>query len=189
MLIREIRVSSFASFRFRRSCQRGEFVLPNEVAIIIQPDNLGEMEGQLPILLIEDDDSDAILFQRAARKNNIGNPIQWVRNGQDAIAYLERSGEYASMATQPKPISIILDLKMPVLNGFEFLEWISQQPQLRKIPILVLSASNFESDRLRALNLGATGYMIKSVNFFELNEIATTIREYWKKHVEPKDSV
>jgi CheY-like chemotaxis protein len=144
------------------------------------------MADQHPILLIEDDDADAILFQRAARKNNITNPVQWVRNGEEAIHYLTREGEYSGLAVQLAPVSIVLDLKMPRVNGFEFLEWLSTHAEFRSVPVLVLSASNFESDKLRAMELGATSFVVKSVNFTEVNSLVQTIGEYWAHCVRPK---
>src|SRR3989442_15963748 len=85
------------------------------------------------ILLVEDDSNDVLLMQRAFRKANLTNPLQVARDGQEAIEYLSHEANFADVTRYPPPILVILDLKMPRKDGFETLEWLRQQPRLKRI--------------------------------------------------------
>jgi CheY-like chemotaxis protein len=113
------------------------------------------------ILLAEDDDNDIFFMQRALKKAEVHFPLQVVTNGQEAIDYLGGTGKFADRAQYPLPSVMLLDLKMPFLDGFEVLSWIGSQPSLKEIPVLVLTSSAEERDRQKATELGAKGYFVK----------------------------
>ena len=131
------------------------------------------------ILIVEDDPNDIILIQRAFERADINNPVQVVENGEDAIAYLAGEGSYSDREQFPLPLLILLDLKLPRKSGHEVLESAQQQPDLKRIPIVVLSSSQQTSDIERAYDLGANSYLIKPVAFDNLLEMIKTIYLYW----------
>jgi CheY-like chemotaxis protein len=115
-----------------------------------------------PVLLAEDEEFDVLLMQRAFRKAEVRNDLIVVRNGRETIDYLEGQGNYAQRQDFPEPYLLLLDLKLPVLDGFQVLEWIWERPRWRDgLPVIVLTGSGQESDRKRAVDLGAHGYLIK----------------------------
>jgi CheY-like chemotaxis protein len=115
-----------------------------------------------PVLLAEDEEFDVVLMQRAFRRAEVRNDLIVVRDGREAVAYLEGQGKYAQRQDYPEPYLLLLDLKLPVMDGFEVLEWIQERPRWRDgLPVIVLTGSGQESDRKRALDLGAHGYLIK----------------------------
>src|SRR5688572_26902506 len=99
------------------------------------------MTDQAVILLAEDRDDDVVLVRRSFAKAFITNPLQVVRNGEEAIEYLSGEGQYANRAEYPLPALVLLDLKMPGKDGFEVIKWIRQQPGLNTLPIVVLTSS------------------------------------------------
>ena len=113
------------------------------------------------ILLIEDEDDDVFIMQRALRLGQIGNPLQVVRDGQQALDYLSGTGVYANRAQYPLPFLIFLDLKLPYVSGFEVLSWMRQQPALAGIVVVVLSGSAEARDQERTYALGARSYLVK----------------------------
>lgn len=113
------------------------------------------------ILLAEDDDNDIFFMQRALRKAEVNFPLHVVTNGQEAIDYLGGAGKFADRTQHPLPSIMLLDLKMPFLDGFEVLSWINSQSSLKEIPVLVLTSSAEERDRQKATELGAKGYFVK----------------------------
>jgi CheY-like chemotaxis protein len=125
------------------------------------------------ILLVEDDENDILLIQRAFHKADVVNPLVVVRDGEEAIAYL------ANLDGNPVPILILLDLKLPRKNGFEVLEWLRAQPGLKRLPVVVLTSSNQMPDIQRAYDLGANSYLVKPVTFEGLLEMAKVLKFYW----------
>ena len=99
-----------------------------------------------PILLVEDDENDVMLLQRAFRRAAIVNPLQVVRHGDDAVAYIEGTGEFADRQQHPLPVLMLLDLKLPRRTGLEVLQWVKERQGLKKIPIIVLSSSKNDDD-------------------------------------------
>ena len=113
------------------------------------------------ILLAEDDENDVFFMRRALQKAEIGLPLQVVRDGQQAIDYLNGEGEFGDRGRHPLPSIILLDLKMPFLNGFEVLSWVGSQVSLNEIPVVILTSSAEERDRRKAAELGAKAYFVK----------------------------
>jgi CheY-like chemotaxis protein len=131
------------------------------------------------ILIAEDDENDVFFLERAFKQAQIANPIQRVRDGEDAIAYLQGAGAYADRDQFPLPHLMLLDLKMPRKNGFDVITWVRQQPALKRLPIVVLTSSREDPDVNRAYELGANTYLVKPVKFEGLVEMMKTLNLYW----------
>lgn len=128
------------------------------------------MNSCAPILHVEDDPNDVLLFDLALRRKKAGMPVHSVGDGQEALKYLEGSGAYADRARFPMPGLIILDLKLPGISGFDLLEWMRAQPAYKRIPVFVLSSSFLAQDRARAEALGADRYFVKRHDFLDIAE-------------------
>ena len=105
--------------------------------------------------------------------------MDFVKDGQEAIDYLQAKPSVANVTSPPFPTLLILDLNMPRLNGFEVLKWIRQQPGLQRLPVVILSSSGLEQDKQRAYALGADGYAIKPSEPSEMIKLAKCLQEYW----------
>jgi CheY-like chemotaxis protein len=136
------------------------------------------VESQV-ILLADDSDDDIRLIRRAFQKANILNPLQVVRNGDEALAYLQGDGEYANRAEYPLPSLLLLDLKMPRRNGFEVLSWVRAQPGLSGLRIVVLTGSDEMRDVNLAYQLGANSFLVKPVEFERFVAILQALQGYW----------
>jgi CheY-like chemotaxis protein len=138
------------------------------------------------VILIADDDEDAVcLLQNAFELAKVSNPRRVVQDGKEAIDYLSGHGIYADREKYPWPGLMLLDLKMPIRDGFAVLDWCRQQKQRTEFPIVVMTSSNQETDIQRAMALGATAYQIKPVSFAYLVEAARELQERWLKPQEP----
>jgi CheY-like chemotaxis protein len=127
----------------------------------------------LNILLVEDDEVDVMNVQRAFKRNNILNPLWVAGNGLQALQML-RSNEV------PKDHRLILlDLNMPKMNGIEFLRELRADPQLRSLPVVVLTTSRDERDRVEAYDLNVAGYLVKPVSFPEFADLMAALNKYW----------
>jgi CheY-like chemotaxis protein len=117
------------------------------------------------VLYAEDDLNDVTLMELVVSR--CGRPIQLfvVRDGSQAIAYLQRDGKYSQPASSPRPALVLLDVKMPKLNGMEVLEWIRRQPSLADVPVVMISSSMQDIDVLRSYELGANAYIGKPAGF------------------------
>jgi CheY-like chemotaxis protein len=131
------------------------------------------------ILIVEDQENDIVLITRAFRAAGIPNPIQAVRSGEEAVAYLSGEGKFANRAEYPLPRIVLLDLRMPGMDGYEVLEWIRQQEGIRGLPVIVLTSSNLISDVNRAYQLGANSFFVKDVDFKNTIALVTTLKRYW----------
>ena len=131
------------------------------------------------ILLVEDDPNDVLLIQRAFQRNHVANPLQVVRDGEEALAYLSGAGTFTDRERHPLPVLMLMDLKMPRKSGLEVLEWVRQQPGLKRLPIVVLTSSNQSPDINRAYELGANSYLVKPAGFDSLLELVKNLDVYW----------
>jgi len=132
------------------------------------------------VLLVEDDLNDIFIAKRAFKKANIPTPLQVVTDGQEAISYLRGDGKYADRDAFPLPKLVVMDIRMPRRTGFEVLEWVKNGDRLlRRIPVVIVSASENPADINRAYELGANAYMVKPMNFREVEHLFETITHYW----------
>jgi len=131
------------------------------------------------ILLVEDLEDDILLIRRAFSKTGLTNPLYVVRNGEEAIAYLMGETPFTNRSEYPLPDLILLDLKMPKVDGFETLTWIRQQPGVRNIPVIVLTSSEELRDVNRAYSLGANSFLVKRMDFEDSTQLFRTIHEFW----------
>ena len=131
------------------------------------------------VLLVEDDPDHVLLIQRAFGKANLVNPLRVVRDGEDAVAYLAGTGPYSDRSRHPLPSLILLDLKLPRKSGLEVLAWLRGEPQVKFIPVVVLSSSSEGPDVEKAYALGVNSYLVKPVNFGDLLEMVKSIGMYW----------
>ena len=131
------------------------------------------------ILLVEDNRDDELLTLRAFSKNKIANPIAVVRDGQEALEYLFATGSYSKRCSEDLPVIILLDLKLPKLDGHEVLRVIREDERTRLIPVIILTTSIEEEDIIRSYALGANSYIRKPVDFTEFVEAVRTLGTYW----------
>jgi CheY-like chemotaxis protein len=130
------------------------------------------MLSSKPILLIEDDDVDVMTVNRALQDSKVTNQVVSLGNGEEAIEYLRNENSV-------KPNIILLDLNMPKMDGTEFLRIVKADKELKKIPVVILTTSNSERDVVEAFELGAAGYMVKSVDYEKFVETIRAIDQYW----------
>lgn len=133
------------------------------------------------VLLVEDDSNDILLIQRAFRQANLTNPMRIVEDGDQAVEYLSGQGDYSDRDKYPLPAIILLDLKLPRRSGLEVLEWIRQQPIVKRIPVVVLTCSRESADIDLAYDLGVNSYLVKPVRFQSLMGMVETIDTYWMR--------
>ncbi len=136
------------------------------------------------ILIAEDDPEDRMLAKDALEENRLVNQVQFVEDGERLMDYLYNRGEFADVNTFPKPGLILLDLNMPKKDGREALREIKSDPQLKLIPIVILTTSKAEEDIVRSYNLGVNSFITKPVTFDSLVEIMRTLSKYWFEIVE-----
>jgi CheY-like chemotaxis protein len=139
----------------------------------------------LHFLLVEDDDDHATILIRTLRQNRISNTVDRVADGADALTYLRREGPYA---TKPRPDVVLLDLKLPGVDGHDVLATMKADPDLRAIPVVVLTTSDAEFDRTRAYDLHANSYLVKPVDFERFRQMANELSLYWGVWNEPVPS-
>lgn len=137
--------------------------------------NLNEVE----ILLVEDNPNDAEMALRALKKNNIGNSILWVKDGEEALDYLYKRGEFSDRETNNLPKIILLDLKLPKVDGKEVLEIVKKDPEKKVIPVIVLTSSKEETDIVESYKLGVNSYIVKPVEFDKFVDAVNNIGLYW----------
>lgn len=124
------------------------------------------------ILLVEDDQIDAKTVQRALRELHVLNPLVHVENGEEALAYLRNPAN-------DRPCLILLDLNMPIMGGIEFLQAAKADAALRRYPVVVLTTSEEQQDKVNSFNLGVAGYMRKPVDYRQFVETIRSIDAYW----------
>ena len=147
------------------------------------------MSDNAVILIVEDREDDIILMRRAFEKASLINPIQIVRNGEEAVAYLKGEGTFANRAEYPLPSLVLLDLKLPGMDGFEVLSWIRRQEGICGLPVVVLTSSSQIRDVNRAYALGANSFFVKEFDFRENVNLSNLIKQYWvHKAMKPETS-
>lgn len=137
----------------------------------------------ITILIADDDPEDRMLAEEALRESRLVNDIRFVDDGEDLLEYLQNRGKYAG-ADNPQPDMILLDLNMPRMDGREALKVIKSDPELRRIPVIVLTTSKAEEDIYRTYDLGVNSFIIKPVTFDSLVNIMKVLGAYWFEIVE-----
>ena len=137
------------------------------------------MLDDVPILLAEDDLNDLLLMQRALDRAGLCNPVFPVRDGREIVQYLEGSGEFSQRDKHPLPGLLLLDLKMPVMDGWDVLTWLRAHPQFSTLPVVVLTSSQQEEDVKKTRELGAFDYRIKPHAFEDLVRLLEDVRKCW----------
>ena len=122
------------------------------------------MNEQQTILMVDDSKDNLFLMRDALQSAKCENPLQEVYNGEQAIAYLKGEGAYIDRLKFPLPVLMLLDLNMPKANGFEVLAWVRSQPKLKRLAIIIVTASMRDTDADRAFDLGATGFLVKPID-------------------------
>ena len=130
------------------------------------------MQNSKPILLVEDDNVDVMTVKRALKDLKVSNQLVPISNGEEAIEYLKKENT-------TKPCFVLLDLNMPKMNGAEFLKTVKADKTLKKIPVVILTTSNSEQDVIESFELGAAGFMVKSVDYEKFVETIQAIERYW----------
>ena len=137
------------------------------------------------ILLVEDNLQDLRLTQRALKKANLANHIHVARDGQEALEFIFCEGEYAGRKIENAPKVILLDLKLPKVDGKEVLERIKSDPRTKMIPVVVLTSSKELCDVVESYNLGVNSYIVKPVNFEGFAAAVRQLGMYWLLHNQP----
>ncbi len=133
----------------------------------------------LTILLVEDNEPHAELVIRSFGDHNVANPIRVVQDGEAALDYLFQRGEYGDHEKFPRPNVILLDLRLPKIDGLDVLREVKTQPQLRDIPVVVLTTSEAETDIARAYEYHANSYIVKPVDFGMFTKLMRDLGFYW----------
>ncbi len=137
------------------------------------------MKEIIEILLVEDNPSDVKLAMRAFEKNNLANKVQVLRDGEEALEYLFGTGRYAGKTDRVRPKVILLDLKLPIIDGHEVLKRIKSDPQTQMIPVVVMTSSTYEKDLVESYQLGVNSYVQKPVDFEQFIEAVRQLGLYW----------
>ena len=146
------------------------------------------MKNPSHILLIEDNRMDVELTLDAFKEARLANTIHVANNGQEGLEYMFGRGEYADRQKYPLPHLVLLDLKMPRVDGFEVLRQIKSAPLIKRIPVIILTSSKEEGDRALSYDSGANSYLVKPVSFEGFAEVIKSINGYWLLlNVEPPD--
>jgi CheY-like chemotaxis protein len=135
-------------------------------------------ERVINILLVEDDEVDIMNVKRAFRRNKITNPLYTAGDGLEALDMLRGQGHNASTIPHDRRI-ILLDINMPKMNGIEFLHELRQDPELAHTPVVVLTTSDEDQDRIEAYKLNVAGYILKPVTFSSFAEVMAALNHYW----------
>ena len=140
--------------------------------------------GRPTLLIVEDSEDDIFFVQRIFQQIGARCDLQFARDGIEAIDYLSGKGRFSDRGAYPLPTVILMDLKMPRMNGFEVLEWMQKQPEIKLIPTVVVTSSTLQEDVTRAYRLGANAVMNKPVDKDSLTQMLKTFHVYWTDYVE-----
>ncbi|MBI1943731.1 MAG: response regulator [Betaproteobacteria bacterium] len=133
----------------------------------------------IEILLVEDNPKDAEMTLRALRSHNLGNRVFWVKDGAEALDFIFCRGVYASRDAARPPKLVLLDLKMPKVDGIEVLRQVKADERMRAIPVVVMTSSNEERDVTESYRLGVNSYIVKPIDFAAFLEVVAKIGLYW----------
>ena len=133
----------------------------------------------LSILLVEDNEDHAELIKRSLAQNRVANRIFWVADGEKALHYLFREGEYKDPKNSPRPNLILLDLRLPRVDGLEVLGRIKGTTDLQRIPVVILTSSSAENDIVKSYDAHANSYIVKPVDFVKFNQLMDDLGFYW----------
>ena len=139
--------------------------------------------ARITLLMADDDPADCLLTEKAFRKAEVTSPLHVVHDGAELMDYLKRRGKYADPEDAPRPSLILLDLNMPKVNGREFLEQLGNEPELRSIPVVILTTSDEERDIASSYELGANAYMVKPAAFDDMVSVARIVKAHWLEAV------
>jgi two-component system response regulator len=133
----------------------------------------------IEILLVEDNPDDAELAISSLKKNNLANKVHLVEDGEEALAFLFAKGEYSERNIEEKPKLILLDLKLPKIDGMEVLQMIKSDEKMKTIPVVILTSSREESDIIRSYKIGVNSYIVKPVDFEKFTKSVSDLGLYW----------
>jgi CheY-like chemotaxis protein len=133
----------------------------------------------LPILLAEDNEDDVFLMQRAFKKARLNNPLRVVPDGEQTLAYLKGEGVYGDRKKYPYPSLLLLDIKMPGMNGLEVLSAVRKDPSLKRLVVIFLTSSNQQRDIKEAFDLNANSYLVKPAGTDGMTSVLETLKQYW----------
>lgn len=137
------------------------------------------MLNNVPILLAEDNENDIFLMGRAFDRASIPNPLFVVHNGQEVVDYLAGKGQYGDRSKFPLPSLLLLDLKMPWMDGFDVLNWLRTQNQFDTLPVVILTSSKLQADIDRSREMGVYDYRVKPNAFEDLVRLLDDVRRCW----------
>ena len=140
-----------------------------------------KLSSPVSILIADDDAQDAMLVRMAAQRAGLGLRLETVVDGQQAIDYLMGRNRYVDRQTHPFPSMMLLDLKMPRLSGFDVLDFIRREPELRRLPVVIFSSSDDPKDIQRAYDAGANSYLCKPHSNDDLSALLKALEDYWCK--------
>ena len=146
------------------------------------------MNGEQTILLVDDSKNDILMLRNAFGKAEFDVPLQEACNGEQAIAYLNGEGSYSDRNQYPLPSVMLLDLNMPMKDGFDVLGWVRTQPAFKRLSVIVLTASTRPEDVERAFDLGASSYLVKPINIEALATMIRCLRDWIQiNHFPPRN--
>jgi len=137
-------------------------------------------KGSFAVLLAEDNEHDIIATKRAWKRHHIANPLYIVKDGEECLDFLHQRGKYSEPETTPRPGILLLDINMPKMDGLAVLKHIREDRELRHLPVVILTSSKDEEDRLKSYNLGVNAYIVKPVGFDNFSEAVRTINLFWE---------
>jgi len=132
------------------------------------------------VLMAEDDEHDIVATKRAWKKHHVANPLYIVNDGEACLDYLYGKGKYGEPGAAPRPGIVLLDIKMPKLDGLSVLKQIRGDKALRRLPVIILTTSKAEEDRFRSYDLGANAYIVKPVGFENFSQAVRMINLFWQ---------
>lgn len=145
----------------------------------MQPENHTEFKAEIEILLVEDNPTDAEMTLRALKENKLSNKIHHVEDGEEALDFIFCRNKYNTRDCNQTPGLILLDLKLPRVDGLEVLKTLKENPDKKRIPIVILTSSSEEIDIIKSYNLGANSYIVKPVDFSQFASVIKKLNFYW----------